>query len=183
MTPLAQADNKFNDAISHFETELKKLRAGRPTPDMFAGIKVEAYGGQMTMESVGSINIVDASLVTIQPWDKTLISEIDKAIKASNLGLNPQIDGDLIRLPIPPLTQEKRQDMVKIVKQAAENCRIQIRVIRKDVMDHIDHEQKEGLISEDQKKANEKQLQDKVDAANKKVEELVAAKESALMTV
>lgn len=183
MTPLSQADNKFNDAISRFESELKKLRVGRPTPDMFAGIKVEAYGSQMTMESVSSINIVDASLVTIQPWDKSLIGAIDKAIKASNLGLNPQIDGDLIRLPIPPLTQEKRQDMVKIVKQAAENCRIQIRVIRKDVMDHIDHELKEGLISEDQKKANEKQLQDKVDAANKKVEELVAAKESALMTV
>lgn len=183
MTPLSQADAKFTDAINHFELELKKFRAGRPTPDMFSGIKVEAYGGQTTLESVGNINIVDATLVTIQPWDKTLVEAIDKAIKASNLGLNPQIDGELIRLPIPPLTQEKREEMVKMIKSEAENARIQVRVIRKDVMAHIDNEAKEGILPEDQKKAQEKQLQDKVDAANKKIDELVATKEKALMTV
>lgn len=183
MTPLSQAENKFKDALTHFELELKKIRAGRPTPDMFAGIKLEAYGGEMSLESVANINIVDATLVTIQPWDKTLVEAIDKAIKASGLGLNPQAEGDKLRLPIPPLTQEKREELVRKVKEEAEKCRIQIRMIRKDVMDHIEHEQKEGIVSEDQRKANEKALQDKVDKANAQVEAAVSTKEKALMTV
>jgi ribosome recycling factor len=178
-----EVEERLNNTIDHFEQELRKLHVGRPSPDMFASIEVDAYGAKNKLEALASINIVDATLVTVQPWDKTLIDNIEKGLQAADMGFNPQIDGDLIRIPIPPLTNEKREEMVKELGKMTEEHKIQIRVTRKEVMNYLSNEEKQGNITEDQRNAQEKRLQEKVDEANDKIEELAKSKEEALLKV
>ncbi|MFW5702795.1 MAG: ribosome recycling factor [Candidatus Dojkabacteria bacterium] len=181
MAGIEESKSKISDAVSHFESELNKLRAGRPTPETFSQIQVEAYGSQMGLESLSNINIVDASLVTIQPYDKATLGAIEKAIQSSDLGYNPQVDGELIRIPIPPMTQEKREEVVKKLKQMGEEAKISVRVARKEGKQELDRSEEAGDIAEDQKNSLEKQLQVAVDDANRKIDELVSAKEESLM--
>jgi len=182
VTP-AQAPIKFNEAIAHFEDELKKLRVGRPSPEIFNNVMVNAYGSKAKLSSIANINIVDATLVTIQPWDRTIASEIVKALQNEQNSYNPQINGELIRLPIPPMTSEKRLENIKRLKELAEEYKIQIRVIRKEVFSFLDKQKSSSEITEDQFSQQTKNIQQQVDSANKKIEELTTNKEKSLLTV
>jgi ribosome recycling factor len=177
MLTTAEAKTRFQGAIDHFQAELKKLRTGRPTPEMFENIQVEAYGSTMQMSGVANIN----TLVTIQPWDKTLVEAIVKAIQSSDQGFNPQPAGDLIRVPIPAMTEEKRLLVVKQLKEMAENYRIEVRVIRKDAMAHLDEEKKENIISEDVYNVRKKELQAEVDRVNEQIDTIAKEKEASLL--
>lgn len=173
----------FAGPINHFEEESKKLRAGRPSPDQFSAIEVEAYGSMSPLNTVANITVVDATLVTVQPYDKNLVEDTAKAIQNAGLNYNPQINGDLIRIPIPPLTQEKRAEIIKKVKQLSEEAKISVRQLRKAALDKIDRSQKGGEISEDEARGQEKSLQKEVDAANLKIDEIAATREQALAQV
>lgn len=182
MFDIAETKKQFEETVEHFKLELKKIRAGRANPDMIKDIKVEAYGSGMPLEQVANINVADATLLVVQPWDKTLLDEVSKAIQTANLGINPQQDGDIIRLPIPPLTAERRQEYVKLMKQKSEEAKISIRQKRKDSLDELSLYKSEGM-SEDEVERNEKEIQKLVDQMNTNIDELADEKHQELTKV
>lgn len=177
---LSKAQTKFDSTIDHLKLELGGLRAGRANTKLVEGIKVDAYGQPMPIEQVANINVADPSLLTIQPWDKSLVPAIEKAVSTANIGINPTVDGDIIRLPIPALTEERRKEYVKLMKQKLEEARIAVRQIRQDFLHEI--EGQDG-VSEDQLKGEEKRLQVLVDKTNETIEQIGEEKEKELMTV
>lgn len=183
MPNLDNLRTNLNSSVEHFQAELKKIRAGRANPDLVKGITVMAYGTAMPLEQVSNINVVDATLITLQPWDKTVVPEVVKAIQASDLGINPSVDGNLIRLPIPPLTSERREEYVKVMRQKLEESRINIRQKRKDFLLDVEKEKKENSLPEEEVKRIEEDVQKIVDEYNKKVEEIASAKEKELTTL
>ena len=182
MADIEQMKQKMNSALDHFSSELKKIRAGRANPDMIKDIVINAYDTKMPIEQLANIHVVDPTLLTVQPWDKTLVPEISKVIQASDLGINPLVDGDAIKLPLPPLTSERREEYVKIMKNKIEEARIQIRQRRKDFLLELEEEKKGGL-PEDEVKRIEKQVQEVVDKMNDEIEKIGSAKEQELMSV
>ena len=178
---LDQAEQEFSHAVDFFKKELAKLRSGRANPELVADIKVEAYEQMMPVHQLANVNVADPTLLVIQPWDKSLISNIAKAIESSDIGIQPAIDGEIIRLPMPALTQERREEYTKILGKKTEEARVSIRQVRKDIMLWLDEEKEAGNLSEDEQKRKEKELQDKVDAANSRIEEVSKAKETELM--
>ncbi|WP_020528407.1 ribosome recycling factor [Flexithrix dorotheae] len=179
---LEEAEESMSKAIEHTDHELSKIRAGKAMPSLVDGIMVEYYGSPTPLSQVASINTPDARTLTIKPWEKNLLSEIEKAIMNSDLGLNPQNDGEIIRLNIPVLTEERRIDLVKQAKHEAEHGKISIRNIRKDANDHIKKLLKEG-VSEDAVKNAEMDVQEITDKFIKKIDDLFAKKEKDIMTV
>lgn len=173
---------QMQKAIEHFEYELSKIRAGRATPNMLDGIEADAYGTRSPLNQVGNISTPDARTITIQPWDSSLLQPIEKAILAANIGLTPQNDGKIIRLNIPPLTEERRKDLVKQSKQEAENCRVSLRSVRRESLEKIKKLQKDGL-PEDTAKKGETDVQHIIDDFNKKVDKHLEVKEKEIMTV
>lgn len=180
MHDLDSAKASFKRIIEDFKTDLSAMRAGRPTPEMFANVTVSAYGSQSPLNTVGNINVVDATLVTVQVWDKNLVPEVIKALQEN--GYNPQEDGELIRIPIPTMTQEKRQEYVKELHNMAEEAKIKGRMVRKDTIKYYDHQKEEGL-SEDRYNSLLKKLQDEVDKLNQEIDRLSEEKEKSLLTV
>ncbi|HEX9804580.1 MAG TPA: ribosome recycling factor [Candidatus Dojkabacteria bacterium] len=180
MLDIKALTNEMTQTLSHLKEELKKLRVGRANPDLIKDIKVEAYSTMMPMEQVANINVADATLLTVQPWDKTIIQSVVKAIQTSELGINPSVDGDLIRIPIPPLTQERREEYVKIMKQKLEEAKISVRQKRKEFIDGL--ESNKGA-SEDEIERDEKELQKIIDSTNSQIEEIGEAKEKDLLQV
>ena len=181
-TQLADAKVSMDKAVDHCEGELTKIRAGKATPSMLDGIFVDYYGAQTPLSQVGSVNTPDARTIVIQPWEKSLLSPIEKAIMEANIGLNPQNDGVLIRLNVPPLTEERRRDLVKKVKEEAERGRITIRNIRKDANEKIKKLKSEG-VSDDEIKVGEAEVQKLTDAYIIKVDNHAEVKEKDIMTV
>lgn len=175
-------ETKMGKAISHFETELGNIRAGKASPGILNGIEVESYGSMMPVNQVASVTVPDAKTVLIQPWDKTVLSAIEKAILNANIGLTPSNDGSLIRLNIPPLTEERRKQLVKQVKTEAENAKVAIRNLRRDGVEAFKKAQKDGM-AEDMAKDGETDVQKITDKYAKKVEDLLALKEKDIMTV
>jgi ribosome recycling factor len=169
-------------AITHCESELQKIRAGKANPAMLDDITVDYYGTPTPLSQVGNVNTPDARTIIVQPWEKSLLTAIEKAIKESNLGLNPQNDGVIIRLNVPPLTEERRRDLVKRVKAEAENGKVAIRNIRKDANDKIKKLKPEG-VSDDEIKTGEGEIQKLTDAYIVKVDQHAEAKEKDVMTV
>ena len=169
-------------SISHFSHALAKIRAGRAMPNMLDGLVVQYYGNPTPISQVASVNTPDAKTLVIKPWEKNMISEIEKAIINSDLGLNPQNDGEMVRLNIPPLTEERRKDLVKQSRNEAEHGKVSIRNVRKDANDHIKKLLKENVSEDDVKKA-EARIQDLTNDYVKKVDELLAKKEEEIMTV
>jgi ribosome recycling factor len=169
-------------AITHCESELQKIRAGKANPAMLDDITVDYYGTPTPLSQVGNVNTPDARTIIVQPWEKSLLNAIEKAIKESNLGLNPQNDGVIIRLNVPPLTEERRRDLVKRVKAEAENGKVAIRNIRKDANDKIKKLKPEG-VSDDEIKTGEGEIQKLTDAYIVKVDQHAEAKEKDVMTV
>lgn len=169
-------------AVAHAESELTKIRAGKASPAMLDGISVDYYGSQTPLSQVSNVNTPDARTIVVQPWEKTLIGVIEKAIIDANLGINPQNDGVIIRLSVPPLTEERRRDLVKKVKEEAERGRVAVRNIRKDANESIKKLKNDG-VSEDEIKTGEAEVQKLTDGYIVKVDQLAEAKEKDIMTV
>ena len=172
----------MDKAIDHCESELTKIRAGKASAGMLDGIFVDYYGSPTALSQVASINTPDARTIVIQPWEKSLLTAIEKAIQVANIGINPQNDGIVIRLVVPPLTEERRKDLVKKVKEEAERGRITVRNIRKDANNKIQKLKGEG-VSDDEIKTGEAEVQKLTDAYIVKVDKHAEAKEKDVMTV
>ncbi len=174
---------KMDKTIEVFSKELSSLRTGRANASMLDLIKVDVYGQQMPINQVGSITTPEPRMINIQIWDINNVSLVDAAIKKSDLGLNPQIDGQLIRLPIPDLSEERRNEMKKIVKTMGEKCKISVRNIRREANDNLKNLLKSKEISEDDEKKNEKEIQALTDKYIKIIDDKVSSKEKELMTI
>lgn len=169
-------------SLEHLERELIKIRAGKASPSMVEGIMVEYYGSPTPINQVANITVSDARTLTLQPWEKPMIAEIEKAIQAANIGVNPQNDGEIIRLFLPPLTEERRKDLVKQAYAEGEQGKISIRNVRRDGINSIKSLEKEGL-SEDQVKFYEQKIQELTDSYIEKIDNLCKAKEKDIMTI
>jgi ribosome recycling factor len=176
------AKANMDRAIEHADSELNKIRAGKASPSLLDDVKVDYYGTPTPLSQIGSVNTPDARTIVVQPWEKSLLGAIEKAIKEANLGLNPQNDGIIIRINVPPLTEERRRDLVKKAKGEAENGKIAIRNIRKDANEKIKKLKSEG-VSEDEIKTGEAEVQKLTDVYIAKVDQLSEAKEKDIMTV
>ena len=174
---------KMDKAIEVFSKELSSLRTGRANTAMLDLVKVDVYGQQMPINQVGSITTPEPRMINIQVWDQNNVQLIDAAIKKSELGLNPQIDGQLIRLPIPELNEERRIELKKLIKSMGEKCKISIRNIRRDANDELKKLLKDKDISEDEEKSFEKNVQTITDNRINKVDEKVLSKEKEIMTI
>ena len=175
--------DKMNKTLEVFSKDLSSLRTGRANANMLDLIKVEVYGQKMPINQLGSITTPEPRMINVQVWDLNNVSLIDTAIKKSQLGLNPQIDGQLIRLPIPDLSEERRNEIKKMIKLMGEKSKISIRNIRRDANDELKKKLKSKEISEDDEKKFEKNVQNITDEHIKKIEEKVISKEKEIMTV
>ena len=171
----------IDKAIEAFRRELGKVRTGRANLSILDGVRVEYYGTPTPLNQVSSLQVVDARLITIKPWEKNLIPVIEKAIRASDLGLNPVADAELVRLPIPALTAERRKDLAKQVKKMSEEARVAVRAARRDSNDLIKEAEKDGDITEDERKQGEKKVQDLTDKYIAMVDDIAKAKEKEIM--
>jgi ribosome recycling factor len=176
------AKANMDKAIEHADNELNKIRAGKASPSLLDDVKVDYYGTLTPLSQIGTVNTPDARTIVVQPWEKSLLSAIEKAIKEANLGINPQNDGIIIRINVPPLTEERRRDLVKKAKGEAENGKVAIRNIRKDANEKIKKLKSEG-VSEDEIKTGEAEVQKLTDVYIAKVDVLSEAKEKDIMTV
>ena len=177
------ADDGMKKAVEAFKRDLAKVRTGRATTAMLDGVRVDYYGTPTPVNQVASVTVVDARLITIKPWEKTMIPIIDKAIRASDLGLNPVSDTDLVRLPIPPLTAERRRDLVKSIKKMTEESKVAVRAARRDAMEMIKDAEKDKEITEDERKLGEKKVQDLTDRFVASIDALEQAKEKEIMEI
>lgn len=179
---LDEATEKMDKAIQHLAAELSKIRAGKAMPGMLDGIMVEYYGTPTPLNQVSSINTPDARTLMIKPWEKNILHDIERAIINSDLGLNPQNDGEQVIINIPTLTEERRKELVKMVRSEGENGKVSIRNTRHEVLHEIKALKDEG-ISEDDIKRGEEKVQQITDTHTKKVDEVIAHKEEEIMTV
>lgn len=179
---IATADDHMKKVIGHLETGLVKIRAGKANPQMLDGITVDYYGSPMPINQVANISVMDARTLTIQPWEKNMLQPIERAIIAANIGINPQNDGVLIRLFLPPLTEERRKELVKRCQGEGEHSKVAIRNIRRDAIEHIKKLQKNGL-SEDAAKDAEADVQQVTDRYTAAVEKHLTSKEKEIMSV
>lgn len=179
---LELAEDSMKKAINHLEAELTKIRAGKATPQMLDGIVVDYYGSPTPINQVGNISVMDARTLTIQPWEKNMLQPIERAIIASNIGINPQNDGNQIRLFLPPLTEERRKDLVKRSHGEGEHAKVAIRNIRRDAIEAIKKAQKNGL-SEDAAKDAEDDVQNLTNRYISLVDKHLASKEKDIMAV
>ncbi len=177
-----EAKASMDKAIEHLHKELTKVRAGKASPSMLSSVMVEAYGMQSPINQLASITTPDGRTLAIQPFDKSTLQDIEKGILQANIGLTPQNDGEFIRLNIPPLTEERRKEMVKQTKSEGEDAKISLRSARKDAMDYIKSLKEDGL-SEDMAKSAEEDVQKVVNDYTAKIEAILASKETDIMTV
>ncbi len=176
-------NNKMSKTYEIFQNELSSLRTGRASASMLDIVKVEVYGQKMPINQLGSITTPEPRSINIQVWDTNNVTLIDSAIKKSELGLNPQIDGQLIRLPVPDLSEERRLEIKKIIKSMGEKCKVSIRNIRREANDELKKLLKDKEISEDEVKKNEKIIQDHTDNQIKIIDDRVLSKEKEIMTI
>lgn len=177
-----EATSTMDKAISHLEAELVKLRAGRANPQMFDGLTVDYYGAPTPVAQVANITVADARTLTIQPWERNMLQAIERSIIAANLGVTPQNDGIIIRIFLPPLTEERRREIVKRVQGEGEHSKVAIRNIRRDTIEQVKKMQKNGL-SEDTAADAEREIQDLTNKFIALVEKTLAAKEKEVMSV
>ena len=173
----------MDSSIKYFEKELITLRTSRANPSMLDNISVEAYGTKTAINQLGNISVPEANMISIQVWDTNLIKDIEKAINESNLGINPQTEGQLIRLPIPQLSEERRKELAKIASQYGEKAKIAIRNNRRDFIDKIRKDEKDKIISQDDSKKSINEIQKKTDEYISKIDELIISKQEEIMKV
>lgn len=179
----ADAEERMKKAVAAYQRELSSLRAGRATPSLLDRIEVDYYGISTPLNQLAGVTAPEPRLLVVQPWDKQSLPEVEKAIMKSDLGLTPSNDGNVIRLTIPELTEERRKDLVKFVKKKAEEGRVAIRNIRRDANDSIKQLEKESEISEDESKRAQNEIQELTDERIKEVEQVLEAKEKEVMEV
>ena len=179
---LAAAKDKMANAVNHLDEELKTYRVGKANPLVFNNVMVDYYGSPTPIPQVASVTTPDAKTLMLQPWEKKMISAIEKAILDANIGLTPSNNGESIRCTVPPLTEERRKELIKKAKGAGENAKVSVRNARRDAIEQLKKANKDGM-PEDLQKEYEQLVQKETDAYAKKVEELVAAKEKDMMTV
>lgn len=182
-TFLKPFEEKMKRSVSVYTEELKSVRAGRANPAILDKITVPYYGVDTPLNQVAGISVPEARLMTIQPWDASLIGEIEKAIQRSDIGINPSNDGKIIRLAIPPLTTERREDLTKQVSGYGENAKVSIRNIRRDAMDQIKKMEKSSEVSEDERRNVEGDIQELTDKIIKEIDEITAKKQEEIMEI
>jgi len=180
---LKRTTERMSKTIEHFKSELIKVRTGKASVGLLDGIKVDYYGTMTPLNQVGNINTPDFHTITVQPWDKSVIGLIEKAILNANLGLNPINDGNILRIPVPPLNEERRKELVKLVRKYAEENRISVRNIRRDEIEHIKKAEKTEHISEDDRKNAESEIQKLTDKYIKEIDDILQKKEKEIMEV
>jgi len=179
---LDDAKEKMEKAVNHLTSELIKLRAGKATPQMLDGIHIDYYGTATLLAQVANINTPDAKSIVIQPWEKKIINEIEKAILAANIGVTPMNNGEVVRLNLPPLTEERRKQLVKTVRHEGENAKVSIRNARRETIEEFKKMLKEGL-SEDAEKNAAERVEKMTENYSKKVDDVLSKKEQEIMTV
>ncbi len=180
MNELEEAIGKAQDALKR---ELGKLRTGRAHPGLLDTIRVDYYGAVTPIGQMATVSVPEARLLTVKPWDRSAIQAVEKAIRESSLGLNPQTDGDLIRVPVPPLSEERRKDLVKIAKKSGEDCKVAVRKARHSAMDMLNEWKKEGELSEDDVERGKKRVEERVHLAGSWVDEHIQVKEKEILQV
>ncbi|MBK7378795.1 MAG: ribosome recycling factor [Ignavibacteriales bacterium] len=180
---IKDAQNRMNKSIEALRLELAKVRTGKATTALLDGIKVDYYGTPSILNQVGNVSVLDPHTLSITPWDKSMVSVIQHAIQEANLGFNPISDGTNLKIPVPPLTEERRKDFVKLTKKFGEDSRVAIRNIRRDANDHLKREEKDKKISEDQLKEAEAKIQKMTDEHIKMIDDVLKHKEKEIMEV
>jgi ribosome recycling factor len=180
---LTEATARMHKAIDFTLHEFSTIHTGKASPSMVEGVMVEAYGSMMRLKECAAISTPDPRLIQVQPWDKSLIRAVEKALQQANLGINPVVDGTLIRLPLPDLSKERRLEFVKIANKLAEDGRVNVRHVRRDAMENVKKAKKDGKISEDEEKRLEKEIQAATDKSIKDIDTHLAHKEKDLTTV
>ena len=176
-------NRRMHGAVSVLKTELSGLRTGRASPNLLDPVTVSAYGTQMPINQVATVNVPEPRMLSVQVWDKSLAGAVDRAIREANLGLNPIMEGTLLRIPIPELNAQRRQEMVKVAHKYAEQARIAVRHVRRDGMDHLKKMERDGHHSEDDTRAQSEELQELTDSTIKEIDEMLAAKEREIIQV
>ena len=180
---ISNCEERMKKCVSSLEGDYQNLRTGRASTALFDKIKVDYYGAETPLNQVASLSVPEARLVVIQPWDKSLLSAIEKAIQKSELGLNPNNDGKLIRVNFPALTEQRRKELAKSAKQTAENSKVAIRNVRRDAMEELKKLQKDGTISEDQQKDGEAKIQKLTDSSVQEIQKIAEEKEKEIMEI
>ena len=176
-------ESKMADTVAYLEEDLKTYRVGKANPSILNNVTVSYYGTDTPVAQVASISVPDARTIAIQPWERSLIPAIEKAIMEANLGFTPQNNGEIIRSPIPPLTEERRRDLIKKARAAGENAKVAVRNSRREGVEGLKKAEKAGEFSEDVQKEGEEEVQKVTDAKVKAIDELISAKEKEIMTV
>lgn len=174
---------KVSRAIDAYAKNIARLRTGRANVQILDGIKVDYYGNQVPINQVATVSIPEPNLIMLKVWDRNAVSAVEKAILASDIGVTPSVQGDVIRVPFPPLTEEKRKELIKQVKKMAEECKVEIRNFRREGNDRIKSLEKGSKITEDESKKGMEKIQKETDAAISKIDEIVAAKEKELLEI
>lgn len=180
---LTDFNRRMDSAIDVLSKELSGIRAGRASVNLLDPLKIDAYGSYMPISQVGTIGVPEPRLLTVQVWDKGMVKAVEKAIRESDLGLNPAVDGQLIRVPLPPLNEQRRQELAKVASKYAEEARISVRNVRRDGMEYLKKSEKDGEISEDEQHRLSEEMQNLTDEHVKKIDEMVAHKQKEIMQV
>lgn len=180
---ISEYKQKMQASLDHLFSELQKLHTGRANPGIIEDLQVEAYESHMRLMEVATITAPQSNLLLVQPWDQSIIQNVAKAIEAANVGLNPQIDGEVIRLAIPPLSEERRQQLVKLMHGELEEARVAVRAIRHEEREALQKAKKAGTISEDDEERQQKELQKQTDEFIEKIDKIGESKEAELMQV
>jgi ribosome recycling factor len=180
---IADLKKRMNGAIEVLRKEFSGLRTGRASASLLEPITVAAYGSEMPLNQVGTVSVPEARLLAVQVWDKGLVKAVEKAIRMSDLGLNPAVEGNLIRVPIPELSEERREELVKVAARYAEAARVAVRNVRRDGMEQLKRLEKDGELSKDEHHKTSDQVQELTDAEIKQINEMLAAKEAEIMTI
>ncbi|MBS1913968.1 MAG: ribosome recycling factor [Bacteroidetes bacterium] len=182
-TILSHAEQEMKKAIEHCHVELAKIRTGRASVSLLDSVRVDYYGQMVPLSQVATVTTPDATMIIVQPWEKNMVNTVDRAIHAANLGLNPSNDGSSIRLPIPPLTEERRKELAKVARRVAEESKVGIRNARRDAMDALRKAEKDEHMSEDMRKNGEGDAQKLTDRYISEVDRLLADKEKDILSV
>jgi len=180
---LTDLKHNLESIVKEFENELSGIRGNRATPGMVDSLEVEAYGSKMKLRDLAHISVPEARLLVVQPFDASLVDSISKSLASSGLGITPSVDGSTIRLPLPPLTEESRSALKKLIAQKQEIARVAVRMVRMDYMGKLDKEKKDSILSEDEHKRQESLIQKEVDANNSGIDRLAELKEQEVMAI
>ncbi|MEX8520827.1 MAG: ribosome recycling factor [Leptothrix sp. (in: b-proteobacteria)] len=177
------AEAKMVKSIDAFKQDLQKIRTGRPHPGILDQVHVDYYGSMLPISQVANVSLIDARTISVQPWEKSMAKPIEKAIRESDLGLNPSAMGDLIRVPMPPLTEERRRDLTKVVRNAGEDAKVAVRNVRRDANEHVKKLLKDKLVSEDDERRSIDEVQKLTDRTITEIDKLIHAKEAEILAV